>query len=122
MSFKRSVQREKKTEFTHKQESKKNEFKDNFTFRWIPFDLKSFIVLTIIFTFSQFLCVPFLANLLGYAMSLVLVHGFVTSLLVVLAFTLLNKEKVSMKAMWNRFCFCVLMFGGFAFAVSLFMK
>lgn len=122
MSFKRSIQREKKTAFTHSQEPKKDEFKDNFTFQWIHFNLNSFITLALIFIFSQFVCVPFFANIWGYAVSLVVVHAMITSSLVVLAFALLNKEKLSLKGMWNRFCFSVLIFGGFTLAVSLFMK
>ena len=54
MSFKRSVERDRKIEFTHQDIQNKSEFKSQFNFTWIPFNYKSLIMLAIIFLFTQF--------------------------------------------------------------------
>ena len=120
MSFKRNVQRDKKVEFTH-QEVHKTEYQSNFNFSWIPHTTISIIILAVIFLFSQFICVPMISHYIGIKPSLVLTHGLISSLLVVLAFQLLNKEKWNLYYLFLRFCFCLMIFGGFAFAITLFM-
>lgn len=121
MSFKRNVERNRTVEFTHRDEQPKSQFNAHFNLTWIPFNYKSFIILAIIFAFTQGLCVPFLAQYYSLTSSLILVHGLLTSLLVVLSFWTITKEKPPLSALFIRFCFCALIFGGFAFAIALFM-
>lgn len=121
MSFKRSLQREKKVELV-KEKPKKETFQDNFTFRWIPFSFQSFLILGVIFAFTQFLCIPFIANYCSYPISLVAVHALLSSLLVVMGFYFYNHEDLSLKSLWTRYYFCAFMFGGLALSIALFMK
>lgn len=122
MSFKRSVERDRKIEFTHQDIQNKSEFKSQFNFTWIPFNYKSLIMLAIIFLFTQFFCVPFLNQYYQYPSALILTHGILTSFLVVLSFWTIAKEKPPLSALFVRFCFCALIFGGFALAFVLLMK
>ncbi len=119
MSFKRSVQRDRKETITHQKVDEKSEFKKNFTMTWVPLKIESFLIFVVVFILSQFLLVPLLTKVLSYQISLVLVHGLFSSTCVVIAFWLLNKDHLSWKGFLYRFGFCALMFGGFAFAVGL---
>lgn len=119
MSFKRSVERNHKVEFTHQDQQTKSQFQSNFNLTWIPFHYKSLIILAVIFAFAQGLCVPLLAQYSSFDIALVLTHGIISSLLIVLAFYIIEKEKPPLSALFIRFCFCALIFGGFAFAVAL---
>lgn len=119
MSFKRSVERSRKVEFTHQEEKPKSEFKANFNLTWIPFHYKSLIILAVIFAFTQGLCVPFLTQFYSLDSALILTHGILSSLLVVLSFWTIAKEKPPLSALFIRFCFCALIFGGFALAAVL---
>lgn len=121
MSFKRTVQRDRKNEFTQQPPKPKSEFKTNFNLTWIPFHYKSLIMIIVIFAFTQFLCVPFLAQYYPYSSSVILVHGILTSLLTVLSFQTTAKQKAPATALFIRFCFCALMFGGFALAIMMFV-
>ena len=122
MSFKRSVERSHKTQLTHQQEKQKNEYQSNFNFTWIPFRYQSFIVIAVIFVFSQFLCTPLLTPYCGQATALVIAHGIISSVLLVLSFWVMEKDKVSIKALLMRYCFCALMFGGFSLAIAMLLK
>lgn len=121
MSFKRMVERDQKITFTHQPASEKKEFKSNFNFTWIPFRYTSFIMLAVIFAFTQFLCYPFMTQFTNAPSALILVHGILSSLLVVMSFWTTAKEKPPLSALFVRFCFCALIFGGFSLAIALMM-
>lgn len=122
MSFKRIVKRDKQFEYTHHPVQQKSEFQKNFNFSWIPVHYKSFIMIVVIFIFSQFFCVPFFAQFYNYPSSLILTHGIITNLLIILSFQTIAKEKAPLSALFIRFCFLAIVCGGLAFIATLFIK
>lgn len=84
--FKRSIERNHKTQITHKQFEQETRSQSDFNLTWIPFHYKSFVMIAIIFAFSQFLCNPFLTQYCGQAAALVISHGVISSVLVAVVF------------------------------------
>mgnify|MGYP000114056893 CR=1 FL=1 len=86
MSFKRSIERNHKTQITHKQFEQETRSQSDFNLTWIPFHYKSFVMIAIIFAFSQFLCNPFLTQYCGQAAHLLFRMGLYLVCLLLLFF------------------------------------
>lgn len=122
MSFKRSIERNHKTQITHKQFEQETRSQSDFNLTWIPFHYKSFVMIAIIFAFSQFLCNPFLTQYCGQAAALVISHGVISSVLVAVVFCAIEAKRASLQSLFVRYCFCALIFGGFSLAIAMILK
>ena len=102
--FDRKVERQKSEfKFSKKVAPKKTKldmFKENFSFRWVKINFRTTIYLII-----DFVCIPFLMQFYNSKMAFVLGHGLLTSLLVVLTFYFIGKEKPSIFELLVRYCF-----------------
>ena len=107
--FDRKVERQKSEfKFSKKVAPKKTKldmFKENFSFRWVKINSRTTIYLIIDFVFVSIVCIPFLMQFYNSKMAFVLGHGLLTSLLVVLTFYFIGKEKPSIFELLVRYCF-----------------
>ena len=107
--FDRKVERQKsKFVFSKKiipEKTKWEIVKENFSFRWLKINFKTIIYLIIDFVFVSIVCIPFLMQFYNAKLSFVLGHGLLTSLLVVLTFYFVGKEKLSLFELFIRYCF-----------------
>lgn len=110
--FDRKVERQKSEfKFSKKVAKKKTKleiFKENFSFKWLKISFKSMIYLIIDFVFVSIVCIPFLMQLCGAKLAFILGHGLLTSVLVVLTFYFIEKEKPSYFEFLVRYCFMAL--------------
>ena len=68
-------------------------------------NFRTTIYLIIDFVFVSIVCIPFLMQFYNSKMAFVLGHGLLTSLLVVLTFYFIGKEKPSIFELLVRYCF-----------------
>ena len=107
--FDRKVERQKSEfKFSKKVPPKKTKldmFKENFSFKWLKINFRTTIYLIIDFVFVSIVCIPFLMQFYDSQMAFVLGPGLLTSLLVVLTFYFIDKEKPSIFELLVRYCF-----------------
>lgn len=111
--FDRKVEREK-SEFVFSkkivpEKTKREIFKENFSFKWLKIDIKTIIYIIIDFVFVSIVCIPFLMQILNAKIAFIIGHGFITSLLVVLTFYLINREKPSFFELIIRYLFMAIL-------------
>lgn len=111
--FDRKVEREK-SEFVFSKKivpdkTKREIFKENFSFKWLKIDIKTIIYIIIDFVFVSIVCIPFLMQILNAKIAFIIGHGFITSLLVVLTFYLINREKPSFFELIIRYLFMAIL-------------
>lgn len=111
--FNRKIKRQKSEfSFSKKQVPKKTKldiFKENFSFRWIKLNFKAMICLLISFIFISIACIPLLVQFIDPQIAFVLGHGFLTSLLIVLTFVLIQKEKPTFMELLIRYAFMAML-------------
>lgn len=107
--FDRKVERQKSEFIFSKkvvpEKTKWEMVKENFSFKWLKINFKTIIYLVIDFVFVSIVCIPFLMQFYNAKLSFVLGHGLLTSLLVVLTFYFIGKEKPSLFELLIRYCF-----------------
>lgn len=107
--FDRKVERQKSEfKFSKKVTPKKTKlemFKENFSFKWLKINFRTIIYLIIDFIFVSIVCIPFLMQFYNAKIAFVLGHGLLTSLLIVLTFYFIDKEKPSIFELLVRYCF-----------------
>lgn len=111
--FDRKVEREK-SEFVFSkkivpEKTKREIFKENFSFKWLKIDIKTIIYIIIDFVFVSIVCIPFLMQILNAKIAFIIGHGFITSLLVVLTFYLINRKKPSFFELIIRYFFMAIL-------------
>lgn len=127
--FERKVERQK-SEFTFSKKTPvkvskfkefKENFKENFNFRWIPTDWKSILLLVFDFLIPSLIVIPLLMQFVDQFMAFIIGHGAITSLLIVVSFYLYNKKKPSIWGLLGRYCFSCLMISAVSFVILLFV-
>ena len=115
--FDRKVERTKKEyQFTQKVIEKKDEsfsviFKENFSLRWMRFNLQSIVGYVLDFLIVTLIIIPLLITYLGSMMAFVFGHAIFTGLLLVITVYIINKEKPKLSVFLVRYVFIALLLG-----------
>lgn len=115
--FDRKVERTKREyQFTPKKVEEKKEtfsgiFKENFTLKWLRFNLQTIIGCILDFMIVTLIVIPFLMGYLDSIFAFVLGHAIFTSLLIVITVYIVNKEKPKLLGFLVRYVFTALLLG-----------